>query len=370
MGGSAAMGLRAAVALVVAAAPLACSSEDPATTGSGGAGGDGAQAGASTTSGNGGATSTSGSGGGGNTGPDACAGAALGDGSYCGASLDPPGDSDTLYVCAAGATVKASVCSAGCAPQPPGTPDACAPDASGTPTGKGVWIETFGVSAPAAAAVAARAETLGVGFVLIKSGEDYLVHQENLDADIAAEFESRGIWVFAWNRVRPGDVTTKGALIAAQANVEGVRGIIVDVQSEWETAGAAAEATALCDTIRGGLDDGKKLGFSSFGWIDNHPALPYQALDAGCGDLHLPKVSWKSWGLAPDAGLAKAVDGSAALGLTAPLWPVQDNQQGAPDAAGLNAFFAAAGATASLWRWPGPDDTALDAQLDELDWAN
>ena len=367
------MGLLAAASLLAFPALVACSSEDPAATGSAGAGaGSGAQGGATATTGNGGAssTSTSGNGGDGNSGPDACTGAALGDGSYCGASLEPPGDSDTLYVCAGGATVKASVCGAGCAPQPPGTPDACTPDASGTPTGKGVWIETFGVSAPAADAVAARAETLGVGFVVIKSGEDYLVHQENLDAGVAAAFESRGIWVFAWNRVRPGDVTTKGALIAAQGNIEGVRGVIVDVQSEWETASAAAEATALCDTIRAGLDDGKKLGFSSFGWIDNHPALPYQALDAGCGDLHLPRVFWKSWGVAPEAGLAKAVDGAAALGLTAPLWPVQDNQQGAPDAAGLNAFFAAGGPTASLWRWPGPDDAALDAQLDELDWAN
>ena len=86
--------------------------------------------------------------------------------------------------------------------------------------------------------------------------------------------------------------------------------------------------------------------------------------------MHLPLVHWAHWGLSAEEGHQKAAQGAQLLGLTAPLWPAQGNQDGAPPAAGLDAFFAAAGPRASLYRWPDPADEAQATAMEALTWTN
>jgi len=309
-------------------------------------------------------------GGGGAPSVDPCEYASLGDGHYCGSALAHGADPSTLFDCQGGATATSELCAFGCTAKGPGAPDSCAPDPSTIPVGKGVWIWTFGSSAPPASEVAATAKSLGVGFVLIKSGEDLSTYGSNFNASIVDSFTSQGIWVFAWNYVRPGDVQAKADAIAAQANIAGVKGMVLDVEVEWEGTSSEADAVALCDDIRA-LAPGKLLGFSSFGWIAYHPGFPWVEFDQHCSDMHLPQTYWDAWtGVSPTAGYMKAIDGAQGLGLTAPIWAAQDNYEGTPTSAELNEFFAAAGPFSSLWRWPNPGDTALAQQMTELDWAN
>ncbi|MBI4953959.1 MAG: hypothetical protein HY908_18180 [Myxococcales bacterium] len=176
--------------------------------------------------------------------------------------------------------------------------------------------------------------------------------------------------MFAWNYVRPGDVQAKADALAAQTNIPGVKGMVLDVEIEWESTGSEGDAVALCDAIRAELEPDKMLGFSSFGWLAYHPGFPWAEFDQHCGDMHLPQTYWDAWSTGPTGGFQKAVDGAQQFGLTAPLWAAQDNYEGTPTSADLNEFFAVAGPFSSLWRWPSPGDTALDQQLAELDWAN
>ncbi|MBI4705364.1 MAG: hypothetical protein HY744_30020 [Deltaproteobacteria bacterium] len=303
-------------------------------------------------------------------GPDPCAGAPLGDGTYCGSSLDPPGHANVLYECQAGATTASTPCEFGCAAKPPGTPDECAPDPASIPRGKGVWIWKFGTSAPPPAEVAAKADSLGVGFVLIKSGEDLSAYESNFNAQIVAEFTSRDMWVFAWNYVRPGNVPAKAAKIAQQTNIAGVKGMVLDVEIEWESTGAEQDAIDLCQAIRSQLEPDKMLGFSSFGWIDYHLGFPYAEFDAHCGDMHLPQTYWDAWSIGREQAYLKAVEGAKKLGLSAPIWAAQDFYEGDPTVEELNYFFALAGPFSNLWRWPNPGHTDLLEKMEQLDWPN
>ena len=288
-----------------------------------------------------------------------------GDGWYCGASLPGSGaDPDTLFHCVGDATASATACASGCLVKPPGVPDVCAPAAAAR--GKGVWVWMFGSSAPSAAEVAASCAQLGVGFVLIKSGEDDAAYRTNFSAANVAEFTSRGIEVYGWPYVRPGNLAAKIQAAVEQINVPGVTGLVIDAEGEF--VAHDADAVALCDGIRAGAP-GKFLGYTTFGWVAYHTDFPYQAFDAHCGDAFLPQTYWDEWTTGPVGGYQKAVDGAAQLGLTAPIWAIQDDYGGA-SAADMNAFFAAAGPRASVWRWPSPGDTQIAARLAQLDWAN
>ena len=56
---------------------------------------------------------------------DPCKSPPTGDGDYCGGSLNPPGNKQTLFSCKAGSTAKTQVCIGGCKQNPPGTNDTC-----------------------------------------------------------------------------------------------------------------------------------------------------------------------------------------------------------------------------------------------------
>jgi hypothetical protein len=57
---------------------------------------------------------------------DLCSRAALGDGDYCAASLDPASTASRLYTCVGRQTTAITKCPAGCQVMPPGTNDVCA----------------------------------------------------------------------------------------------------------------------------------------------------------------------------------------------------------------------------------------------------
>src|SRR5579859_2151015 len=104
------------------------------------------------------------------------------------------------------------------------------------PRGAGLWIWSFQGGADPAPVVAARLQSLGVGFVLINSsyrdGSRYRHWGTNFNPKIVREFTSRGIDVYGWTWIDPVDVTPQGIAEAVeQANVEGALGLVLDV--EW-----------------------------------------------------------------------------------------------------------------------------------------
>jgi hypothetical protein len=306
---------------------------------------------------------------------DPCAGAASGDGAYCTASLTPPvGPAETLYQCKAKKTASSQVCAYGCHVAPAGVADYCNAkpvDPGSVPTGKGVWVWLFNTTAGSPAAVAQEAKDLGIGFILIKSGEDTTNYDNNFNAQVVGEFTSRGIEVYGWPYVTPGNIDAKAAAVAKSAKIPGVKGIILDVEGEF--VGHDLDALDLCKKIRAQAP-GVFLGYTSYGWVMYHLNFPYEAFDQGCGDAFLPQTYWDKWTTGPTGGYQKALDGVKYLKLKAPVWAVQDNfgpdDKSSTTTAGLNEFFGVAGPRASLWRWPNPGLKVLNDQLKLLNWKN
>ncbi len=309
-------------------------------------------------------------------GTDPCVGASLGDGIYCGGNLDGGhGDPDTLYECKASKTVTATPCKYGCLMAPNGVPDHCKPNPDTTPTGKGVWVWMFDTYAPSAAQVATEAKGLGIGFVLIKSGQNDSYYTDNFNATIVNEFTSKGIEVYGWPWIDPGSLSAKIDAAAQASNIPGVTGLVLDVEGSWESSSGAYknDAIALCDGIRAKAP-GKFLGFSSFGWLSYHTTFPFKEFDQHCGDAHLPQTYYVFWSLTPTQVYNQAVQQAQDMGLTAPIWAAQQNygENGVADAtvAEMNEFFDVAGPRSSLFRWPNPGDTAIRNAMNSLHWQN
>lgn len=299
---------------------------------------------------------------------DPCVGATSGNGAYCSDSLKPVSpQAETLYICKDKKTSSAQKCAYGCFIAPSGVPDYCKPPPSGNPgKGKGVWVWMFNTTAESPAAVATEMQKLGMGFILIKSGQDTDTYDSNFNADVVKEFTSRGIDVYGWPYVKPGDNDAKATAIAKSAKIPGVKGIILDVEGEYVKHDV--DALELCDKIRQKAP-GVFLGYTSYGWVMYHTDFPYEAFDQACGDAFLPQTYWDLWSTGPEGGYQKAIDGVQKLKLKAPVWAAQDNYNGAT-VADMDKFFAVAGPHASLWRWPNPKDSAIHAKMVQVKWSN
>jgi hypothetical protein len=245
------------------------------------------------------------------------------------------------------------------------------------PSAKGLWIWYLDYVGMTAAQAAAKAQSLGVGYVLIKSGQDTSFWPQRFNASIVKEFTSRGLRVLAWPYVTPSGGA--GAIDAAvqAANVPGCDGLVLDVEIEWEQNGDhTADAQALCQGIRAKAP-GVWLAYTSFGWIGQHPGLPWTTFDSHCGDAYFPQVYFADRGVSWNGskGLPQALADYAAAKLKAPLWPIGSNDDvygtnAAPTSAAINGFLAAAGDYTSLYEFPDKTRPEKLTQLSQLAWKN
>ena len=159
------------------------------------------------------------------------------------------------------------------APTPTPTPTGGSGPGGWTPGSKGLWIWYFGYTGFTAAEVAARAQADGVGYVLIKSGQDGTFWDTRYTAASIAEFTSRGIKVFAWPYITPNNVAASIDAVARAAQVPGTSGIVLDVEIEFE-GNFATQARSLCQGIRSRVP-GVWLGYTSFGWVGYHSNFPF-----------------------------------------------------------------------------------------------
>lgn len=245
------------------------------------------------------------------------------------------------------------------------------------PDAKGLWIWNFDYIGMNAAQAAAKAQSLGVGYVLIKSGQDKSFWAQRFNATVVKEFTSRGMRVLAWPYITPaGGAGAVDAAVQA-AKVPGCDGLVLDLEIEWEKNGPHdAAAQALCSGIRAKAP-GVWLGYTSFGWIGYHPALPWSTFDAHCGDAYFPQVYFADRGVTWDGskGLSQSLAQYAAANLKAPLWPIGSNDDvygttAGPSTTSLHGFLNAAGPYTSLYAFPEPARPEKLSQLSMLPWKN
>ena len=243
------------------------------------------------------------------------------------------------------------------------------------PPAKGLWIWRFDYIGKTAQEVAAIARDAGVAWVLIKSGQDASYWSTRYTADAVKAFTDQGMRVFAWPYITPNNIAGSIDAAVAAANVPGTDGVVLDVEVEWEQNGDhKAAAIQLCDGIRA-KKPGVWLGFTSFGWVNYHPGFPWKEFDGHCGDGHFPQVYWSDRGIGWKKGYDDAVAAITALGLKAPLWIVQSNDDiynttDGPSTADLNAFFGISGPRSSLWVFPQKQWPEKVTQLYDLAWPN
>ncbi len=224
---------------------------------------------------------------------------------------------------------------------------------------RGLWIWEFGKNAPPAPRAAELAESWGVHRVFIKASNGNLGPRwaKNASPENIAAFAERGIevWLFGYfysPDIADADGRTWGSIdeqvkvMLAAAKAPGVAGVIVDAEEEFKDR--AAEAKELCVKLRAGLK-GKKLGYTTFGWLSPNKRLPFATFDRYCGDVFLPQVYWAfGWPGGIDGSLARLRADLAAMKLKAPVWEVQSNEID-PSAASLADFFDKTSPDASIF---------------------
>jgi hypothetical protein len=224
---------------------------------------------------------------------------------------------------------------------------------------RGLWIWEFGKNAPLAPRAAELAQTWGVHRVFIKASNGNLGPRwaKNASPENIAAFSERGIevWLFGYfysPDIADADGRTWGSIdeqvkmMLAAAKAPGVTGVIVDAEEEFKDR--PAEAKELCVKLRAGLK-GKKLGYTTFGWLKPNKKFPYATFDRYCGDVFMPQVYWAfGWPGGIDGSLARLRDDLAAMKLSAPVWEVQSNEKD-PSAASLGEFFEKTSPDASIF---------------------
>lgn len=240
------------------------------------------------------------------------------------------------------------------------------------PKGKGLWIWYFAYTGLTPAEAAIRAQKDGVGYVLLKSGQDASFWSTRYTADVLKEFTSRGMHVFAWPYVTPADVPGSIDAVVKAIDTPGTDGIVLDVEVEFEGSHGPA-AKQLCTGIRAKRPK-VWLGFTSFGWPQYHGTFPWSEFDTYCGDAWMPQVYWSDRGVGWSYGYDDALAGIKSVGIKSPVWMIQSNDDiykgGAPTTADLNSFFDKAGTKTMLWELPAAAATAKLTQLDALHWKN
>lgn len=253
------------------------------------------------------------------------------------------------------------VASASATARPDGLPTASATGsaAAASRSRRGLWIWEFEKNAPPPERAAALAAEIGAARVFIKgnNGRDGERWFRNARPENLRPFTERGIEVWLFGYFYPPDVAdadgkawgTLDEQVAAAMRVAAapeVHGFVVDAEVEWR--GRPEDARALCRALRAKLG-GRPLAYTSFGWLKPNKAFPFQAFDRACSDAFLPQVySSFGWPGGVTASLERLWADRAALGLSAPVWPVQSNERD-PATDQLSLFLERAGPDASIF---------------------
>jgi len=224
---------------------------------------------------------------------------------------------------------------------------------------RGLWIWEFGKNAPLAPRAAELAKLWGVHRVFIKgsNGNQGPRWAKNASPENIAAFAEKGIevWLFGYFYAPDiadadgrtwGSIDEQVAMMLEVAKAPGVTGVIVDAEEEFKERAAAGKE--LCTKLRAGLR-GKRLGYTTFGWLSPNKKFPYATFDRHCGDAFLPQVYYAfGWPGGVVGSLDRLEKDLAAMKLKAPVWPVQSNEKD-PSVATMVDFFAKTSSDASIF---------------------
>jgi hypothetical protein len=178
------------------------------------------------------------------------------------------------------------------------------PALAGTPTGtafdgNGMWIWYVSKSSGGdPQAIIAQAQAHGISTVFIKSSDGTTAWSQ-FSPELLATLKAGGLRVCAWQYVY-GSQPEVEAQLGAQAVQTGADCLVIDAEKEYE--GRYAQAQRYMATLRQSIGPSFPLGFTSFPYVDYHPAMPYSVFFwPGGAQFNLPQIYWKEIGGGLDA---------------------------------------------------------------------
>lgn len=243
------------------------------------------------------------------------------------------------------------------------------PTPSGTAfDGSGMWIWYLSKSDGGDLdAIAARAHSLGISTVFIKSG-DGATYWDQFSPLIVGGLEQRGLNVCAWQFVY-GKVPADEANVGAKAVQTGAQCLVIDAETDYEGRYGAAQ-TYLQD-LQAEIAPGFPLALTSFPYVDYHPKLPYSVfLGPGGAQFNLPQVYWAAIGDSVDVAMQHTYIHNRIYG--APIFPLGQsyNDPPPPDMERFRQLAAVYGSPGlSWWSWQASTDrgwNAIGAQIQPL----
>jgi hypothetical protein len=170
---------------------------------------------------------------------------------------------------------------------------------AGTPTGtafdgNGMWIWYVSKSSGGdPQAIIAQAQAHGISTVFIKSA-DGTTPWAQFSPDLLATLKAAGLRVCAWQYVY-GTQPEAEAQLGVQAVQTGADCLVIDAESQYE--GRYAQAQRYMATLRQAIGPAFPVGFTSFPYVDYHPAMPYSVFFwPGGAQFNLPQIYWKEIG--------------------------------------------------------------------------
>lgn len=232
------------------------------------------------------------------------------------------------------------------------------PSQSGLPAafrGNGMWIWYLSASEGGNIdAIAARAHRGGMSTVFVKSADAGKVWSQFTPALVLA-LHARGLRVCAWQFVY-GSKPAAEARAAAVGVAAGADCLVIDAETAYE--GRYVAAQRYMKDLRAAVGADYPLGFTSFPYVDYHPAMPYSVfLAPGNAQANVPQVYWKQIGGSVDAVSARTVAHNRVYGVPmAPLGQAYDNPR-SQEIERFRSLWSGYGAAGmSWWSWQSASD--------------
>jgi hypothetical protein len=235
----------------------------------------------------------------------------------------------------------------------------------GTPTGtafdgNGMWIWYVSKSSGGdPQAIIAQAQAHGISTVFIKSADGTTAWSQ-FSPELLATLKAAGLRVCAWQYVY-GSQPEAEAQLGAQAVQTGADCLVIDAEKEYE--GRYAQAQRYMATLRQAIGPSFPVGFTSFPYVDYHPAMPYSVFFwPGGAQFDLPQIYWKEIGGGLDAVVDHAYRFNRPYGRAVlPLGQLY-NDPPAGDIARFRQLVAANGSSGlSWWDWQSAQPLGWDA---------
>jgi Putative peptidoglycan binding domain len=245
--------------------------------------------------------------------------------------------------------------------KPPSKVSALGGTATGTAfDGNGMWIWYVSKSSGGdPQAIVAQAQAHGISTVFVKSS-DGTTPWSQFSPELLATLKAGGLRVCAWQYVY-GSQPEVEAQLGTQAVQTGADCLVIDAETEYE--GRYAQAQRYMATLRQAIGPSFPVGFTSYPYVDYHPAMPYSVfLWPGGAQFNLPQIYWKEIGGGLDAVLDHTYRFNRPYGR--PIIPLgQLYNDPPPDEIARFRQLAAANGSSGLswWNWQDAQPQGWDA---------